>query len=203
MGQVSENVHVTPCEVAIITGTLGVGKTETSWSVIEMIMPAAMIDIDYLCAFAPKDPSDDLQKDHVYKAVILLLKHHQRLGFQRFVINGILETPADLALLYKHLQIVTNRLKAYRLVCRLDEVRRRIRNRNEPNWQDQVHRSMQLSDVLDAASKVADMGTEINTTGYTIQQAAARVIKEMQSCGFWLAVDSQKTMHAVPDILTF
>ena len=173
------------CEIAIINGTLGVGKTETSWEIMDLIQPAALIDIDYLYAFKPKDYANAAQQTHVYEAVDLLINHHQKLNIQRFIINGVFETPVDLSRLWTLLNHTTRKINAYRLICEQDVIQQRIKNRNEPHWQTHIGRSKQLANIQTASAKTGNIGENINTTILTLNEAAKMIIKDMQSCGFW------------------
>ncbi len=178
------------CEIAIINGTLGVGKTETSWEIMNMIQPAAVIDIDYLYAFKPKDYADKSQRQHVYEAVALLLNHHQKLSIHRFIINGVFGTPANLAHLRSAIASVTDNVKAYRLVCHPAEVNKRIQNRNAPGWQEHLERSAYMAAAQDANENRDEIGKQIDTTTRSIEETATAVIQDMQSCGFWTVYDN-------------
>lgn len=173
-------------EIAIINGTLGVGKTETSWAVMNRVQPAAVIDLDYLYAFKPKNYADVSQQAHVYQAAVFLIKHHSKMNINRFIINGVFETPAQLEHLLSYLTEVSEAVSAYRLVCQKDEVQRRIQGRNEPEVSEHLNRSIDLAQIQNNSALTGFIGKPVDTSNLSLEDAAKEIIGDMQRCGYWL-----------------
>ncbi|MCP5101397.1 MAG: hypothetical protein GY943_38110 [Chloroflexi bacterium] len=180
--------HQEQCEIAIINGTLGVGKTETSWAIMNAVQPAAVIDLDYLYAFKPKDYADKTQQAHVYEAAVILITHHRNLKIDRFIINGVFETPSDLIHLLHHLEAVTTSVSTYRLVCDPGEVQRRVRLRNEPNYRQHMQRTLDMMEVQNQSALAGFIGKPVDTTELSLDAAANLIMQDMQRCGYWLSV---------------
>jgi hypothetical protein len=79
--------------VILLNGPLGIGKTTLADALMESIDRCVMIDGDCLVAVNP-EPSNGLELLH--SAIILLIAHHRRFGYQHFVINHIWTAPEEI-----------------------------------------------------------------------------------------------------------
>ena len=150
--------------IIIINGPLGIGKTETSWHLIEKFNPGVLLDGDYIAAIHPFDYADETQLDYAYETFRVLVSHHVSHDIENFVLNWVFETPDQLTRLKQHLQSINTPILAYRLVCSSDEIERRIRKRGLPQSETEIRRARELIYVLDRSAATGDLGHVVDTT---------------------------------------
>jgi broad-specificity NMP kinase len=161
--------------IVIINGPLGVGKTETSWQLLYRFGRAVMLDMDHIAAFHPFDFYNQVHLDYAYATAGMLIEHHVRHGFSRFVLNWVIESAEQMARLRTALSVAGLPIRAFRLRCDPDEISRRVRARNRPELEWELNRSRQLVAILEEAAHAGDIGTPVDTTSLTPEQAAARI----------------------------
>ncbi len=88
--------------IVIINGPLGVGKTETSWQLIEHFDKAIMLDADYIVAAHPFEIYNAARVDYLYETLAHNVAWHVAHGYHNFVVNYVFEKPESLAKL-RHL----------------------------------------------------------------------------------------------------
>ena len=118
--------------IIVINGPLGIGKTETSWQLMQRFTRAVMLDGDYLAAIHPFDHYNPSHLDYAYEVFGMLVSFHRQKGIHDFVLNWVFESPASLQRLQAKLAPSEERLHFYRLVCTLKELEGRLRQRNLP-----------------------------------------------------------------------
>jgi adenylate kinase family enzyme len=69
--------------IIVLNGPLGIGKSTLAEALMESIDSCAMVSGDHLLAVNPA-PKNELEQLH--SAIELLIEHHRRSGYQRFVI---------------------------------------------------------------------------------------------------------------------
>ena len=116
--------------IIIINGPLGVGKTETSWQLIEHFDKAIMLDADYIVAAHPFEIYNDARIDYLYETLAHNVAWHVAHGYHNFVVNYVFEKPESLAKLRHLLSVYDDVTYAFRLTCAPDEIERRIRARS-------------------------------------------------------------------------
>lgn len=150
--------------IIIVNGPLGIGKTETSWHLLEKFNPGVLLDGDYIAAVHPFDYANETQLDYAYKTVGVLVAHHMSHDIAHFVLNWVFETPGQLTRLKRHLQALNRPILTYRLVCSIDEIERRIRKRGLPQAEAAVRRARELVRIIEQAATTGDLGYVVDTT---------------------------------------
>ena len=167
--------------IIVINGPLGIGKTETSWHLIEKFNPGVWLDGDYIAAIHPFDHYNDTQLDYAYDTFRVLVSHHVLHGIQNFVLNWVFEAPAQLTRLRHRLQELNTPILAYRLTCSMDEIERRIRKRGLPQVKAEVRRARELVGILDSAAVTGDLGHVVDTTTLTSMAVADIIWQHAQT----------------------
>jgi predicted kinase len=163
--------------IIIINGPLGIGKTETSWELLNMFDKAAMLDGDHLGAVQPFEIYDDKRIAYLYDTLRLVAGHHYTHGYQNLVINYVFETPESLAELRGLLADLDDEIYTFRLTCSEEEIARRIRQRsnNAENLEWELQRFRQLTEIQNANAQRGDLGFVIDTTRLSAREAARTI----------------------------
>ncbi len=166
--------------IIILNGPLGIGKTQTSWALVQHFPRAVMLDADYVAEFHPFDYYNDEHLAYAHATLRVLTAHHVSHGFQHFVINWIFETPFQLNRLKQLLADLELPIYAFRLICAPEEIERRVRRRNLPDLDYELRRSRELVGILDDAARTGDLGTPLDTTSLTAEQTAKAILQHIQ-----------------------
>ena len=169
--------------IVIINGTLGVGKTETAWKLLEHFERAIMLDGDYLGAVRPFEIYDEQRIEYLYQTLRQLVAFHVEHGYHDFVIDYVFEQPESLARLRHLLSDLDDVIYAFRLTCAEDEIERRIRARNQalgrgPASEDlrwELNRFRELTAIQNTQALRGDLGFVVDTTARSVEQVAASI----------------------------
>jgi GrpB-like predicted nucleotidyltransferase (UPF0157 family) len=160
--------------IVIINGPLGVGKTETSWKLIEQFDKAIMLDGDYVVAAHPFEIYNDARIDYLYQTIAHNVAWHVAHGYHNFVVNYVFEKPESLAKLRHLLSAYDDVTYAFRLTCAPEEIERRIRARStDPDglrWES--NRFRELMAIQAENAQRGDLGFVIDTTQLSIDEVA-------------------------------
>ncbi len=160
--------------IVIINGPLGVGKTETSWKLIEHFDRAIMLDGDYVVAARPSEIYSEARIDYLYRTIAHNVAWHVAHGYHNFVVNYVFEKPESLAKLRHLLSAYDDVTYAFRLTCAPDEIERRIRTRStDPDglrWES--NRFRELIAIQTANAQRGDLGFVIDTTNLSVEEVA-------------------------------
>jgi deoxyadenosine/deoxycytidine kinase len=168
--------------IIVVNGPLGIGKSETSWQLMYQLPQSVMLDMDYVaCAFHSFNYYHQDHIDYSYATLRLLVEHHVRQGFSHFIINGVFESAEQLNRMHAVLSDLSLPFYAFRLRCDLEEIISRIRKRNRPDLDREIHRCGELVSILEEAAQKGDMGTVIDTTALTPEQAANEILASLQT----------------------
>lgn len=160
--------------IIIINGPLGVGKTETSWKLIEHFDKAIMLDADYIVAAYPFEIYNAARIDFLYETLAHNVAWHVAHGYHNFVVNYVFEKPESLAKLRQLLSAYDDVTYAFRLACDADEFERRIRRRSaDPDrlkWES--NRFRELTAIQEKNAQRGDLGFVIETTDRSAKEVA-------------------------------
>ena len=163
--------------IIIINGPLGVGKTETSWKLIEHFDKAIMLDGDYIVAAHPFEIYNDARIEYLYETIAHNVAWHVAHGYHNFVVNYVFEQPESLAKLRHLLSAYDDVTYAFRLTCDVDEFERRIRTRStDPDrlrWES--NRFRELSAIQTENARRGDLGFVIETTDLAVADVAEAI----------------------------
>lgn len=162
--------------VIIVNGPLGIGKTATSWALLERFERAVMLDGDYIAALHPFRYDDGNHLDYAYRTLCHLVAFHVAHGYRNFIVNWVFERPEHLAALCAALATLAPPVVAVRLTCSLSELERRVRQRNNGDLGWELQRSQQLLAILEAAAADGDGGRAVDTTHLTIEQVGDEIM---------------------------
>jgi GrpB-like predicted nucleotidyltransferase (UPF0157 family)/predicted kinase len=164
--------------IIIINGPLGIGKTETTWKLLEHFERAVMLDGDHIGAVVPFEIYDPERIEYLYQTLRHLVAWHVEHGYRNFVLDYVFEEPESLARLRHLLSDLDDEIYAFRLVCAEAEMERRIRRRArllsidgvDLSWE--LQRFRQLTQIQDEAAQRGDLGFVVDTTHLSIQGVA-------------------------------
>lgn len=160
--------------IVIINGSLGVGKTETSWELMTRFDRAVMLDGDYIGAVHPFEIYDQDRVDYVYETLALLVNHHRCHGYENFVINYVFEQPFQLKKITSKLVGFDTDLHYFWLTCEEAEQATRIVERTvDCEWE--LKRYIELNKIMKEADLNGNIGSEIITTNKTVAEVADEI----------------------------
>jgi diadenosine tetraphosphate (Ap4A) HIT family hydrolase len=125
--------------IIALTGPTGVGKTDTSWALVEQAPPMVFLDCDWFAARIPFSWKLESDVESVYQALSVMLDFHTSRAAARFVIPLTLEMAASYARNGHYLERFGLPLFRFRLSCSADLLRERVlkRDRNplQRSWE--------------------------------------------------------------------
>jgi len=164
--------------IVIINGSLGVGKTATSWALAERFEKSVMLDGDYIGAIFPRDYSNSVWTNYLYETIHNLISFHYKNKIENFVINYVFETPKSLKLLLDKLAAVDKDIKVFHLFCKPKEQRQRIIKRNNSNLAWELERYIELNKILKSNSKIGELGFKIDSSNKTVAETIDEIWNE-------------------------
>jgi len=161
--------------VIIVNGSLGVGKTATSWALAKKFEKSAMLDGDYIGAIFPRDYSDNNWTEYLYETLAYLISFHKQNDIKNFVINYVFETPESLLGLVNRLTDLDNNIKAFYLNCNEKEQKERIIKRNNSQMTWELKRFLELNKILQASALKGDIGFSVDSSKKTVIEVAEEI----------------------------
>lgn len=161
----------------IINGSLGVGKTSTSWLLLEQFEKSVMLDMDYLAAVHPSSIFDKPSIEYTYKTTAHLIDFHKKNGYPNFIINYVFENNESLNSMIQKLEAIGEKVFTVRLVCEEKEQLKRILKRNNDSKDWELKRSLDLNKIQEKSSQEGFIGKKINTS----QKRLKEVVDEIMS----------------------
>lgn len=163
--------------IIIINGSVGVGKSSTSWELAARFSQAFMLDGDYIGAVHPFEIYDQERVDYLYKTFHHLIRFHQSHGYKNFVINYVFEQPFQLTLLTDLLKSLDDNIHAFWLTCdEATQIERVMKRKADHAWD--LKRFAELNKIMQASSEEGFIGQELNTTHLTISGVADKIWHE-------------------------
>ena len=139
--------------IITLTGPTGVGKTDTSWALLELASPMVFLDCDWFAARNPFSWKAERDVESVYQALSAMLSYHIGHGATRFVIPLTLEMSQSYAHNRSYLERFGLPIFHFRLACGVGHLRERVLKRDRiPEQQlrelDVVPAQVQISEAL-------------------------------------------------------
>lgn len=119
--------------IVLLNGPLGIGKSTLAEALVESMERSVMLDGDSLIA---ANPAPDNEIEYLHSTIALLVQHHRRFGYCRFVINHIWRSPAEIADL-RHRLAYDDDFRCFLLTLAADENLRRIERRGRARAVDE------------------------------------------------------------------
>ncbi|MFT5193694.1 MAG: gluconate kinase [Cellvibrionaceae bacterium] len=157
--------------IVILNGSVGVGKSSTSWELATRYDPSFMLDGDFLGAVHPFEIYDQARVDYLYETLNHLIQFHQSNDYANFVVNYVFEHPFQLALLTDRLKESDDDIHAFWLTCDEAVQTKRVKSR-KPDHQWDLKRFVELNRILRASSEEGFIGRKIDTTHLSIPEVA-------------------------------
>ena len=129
--------------ILLITGATGVGKTDTSWALVELAQPMVFLDCDWFAARLPFSWQSESDVESVYQALSVMLEHHTRRAAARFVIPLTPEMATSYSRNGHYLERFQLPLFRFRLSCSAELLRERVLKRDR----NPVQRSCELEAI--------------------------------------------------------
>ncbi len=162
--------------IIILNGSVGVGKTATSWELNTKFYKSVMLDGDYLGAVHPFEIYDQERTNHLYQTFEHLIKFHQANGYHHAIINYVFETPQELSRLVDKLLPIDSEVHSFWLTCLPDEQEKRIWNRNTDQIQWELNRFRELNQILENSALKGYIGTRMDTSGLSISEVVEQIL---------------------------
>lgn len=161
--------------VIILNGSLGVGKTSTSWALQRKFDKSIMLDGDYIGAVHPFDLHCKERLAYLFDTLANLVHFHQKNGYTNFVINYVFENESELQGLTEKLTLLDEEVHCFWLTCTPTIQQERIRKRNNRTVDYELVRCLVLNDILEKANEEGFIGQKIATQNYTISGASNQI----------------------------
>ncbi len=159
----------------VLNGPLGVGKSETGWRLMELLAPAAMVDIDHTIAVRPFDWRRAPDQSYAFASAALLARHHHEAGYRKIVVSWVFETFEQLERLRSDFDGI-GPMRVFRLTCSEEELQERIRRRGHPEFEREIMRGTELHALLESTAAREDLGIAVETTGRSVEQVAHLIL---------------------------
>ena len=166
--------------IIIINGSLGVGKTSVAETLQCKFDRSVHLDGDAIGDVHPFEIYDPARIIHLYEALALLVRFHQKHGYANFVINYVFESADSLQDLLKLLRPLEPSIHTYWLTCNGQEQAKRIqgRRREELDWE--LQRFVELQHIQAEAARQGFIGKEVDTSGLTTAQVADAIWEDIE-----------------------
>ena len=168
--------------IVVLTGPTGVGKTDTSWALLEMAAPMVFLDCDWFASRVPFSWKLESDVESVYQTLSLMVDYHTRRAADRFVITLTLEMAVSYAQHRKYLDRFGLRLFPFLLLCSADILRERVLKRDRTP----VQRSWELDVVpsqLQTCQALSSAFSRVDVSGMDEQAVARRILSSISSAG--------------------
>jgi hypothetical protein len=175
--------------IICITGPTGVGKTDTSWALLDLASPMVFLDCDWFASRVPFSWSSESDVESVYQGISAMLSFYVVRGLRRFVVPLTVEMARAFKRHRHHLDQSGLPIFQFQLVCHDDELRMRISQRDrEPG-----KRLAELAVVHDQVRHCAGLDSVFPAVDTTqlCDQAVAEVI--------WSAVGHSAFQPNIPN----
>ena len=165
--------------VIIINGSVGAGKSSTSWELQTKFDKSVMLDGDHIGAVHPFEIYDESRIEYLYETICLLVKFHMRHGYGHFVINYVFESGPALQRLVDMLNGIAGDIHCFWLTCSDEEQEKRIsaRSRDEKEWE--LKRFIELNEIQKKAGETGYIGTAVKTDGMNAKEVASYIWKQV------------------------
>lgn len=169
--------------IIVISGPLGVGKTQTSWALLELIEQCVMIDGDFVTALNPFTFRNPADLDYLYATTKQLIGWHYAHGFRHTIFNYVYETADSFQRRMAELAEADAPVHAFYLAVDPDEAERRVRTRaNYGALEWEVSRARELVGIQQAAGALDGVfGTVIDTSSLSIEDVAGTIMGQLWS----------------------
>ena len=161
--------------IIIINGSLGVGKSASSWALAEKFEKSVMLDADYIGAIFPRDYKNSDWTEYLYETIANLVEFHKKNNIENFVINYVFENSDTLKSLIEKLAIFDDNIKVFYLFCNQAEQEQRIIKRNNSQLAWELKRSIELNEILKRNSKQGDIGLKLDTSHKTVEELTQEI----------------------------
>lgn len=164
--------------IILLTGPTGVGKTDTSWSLLTKLNQIIFLDCDWFASRIPFSWENETDVESIFQAICLMIDYHKQRQENNFVITLTIQ----MAKFYKKYEYYFSKwqlpIHAFRLRCSNQELAKRIYRRSRIDWQKQEELNsisivQQVFDNLFGDSSIFKL---IETTDLTEDEAAAKIL---------------------------
>lgn len=162
--------------IIIINGSVGVGKSSTSWELAARFDRSFMLDGDFIGAVHPFEIYDQDRVEYLYKTLFHLIKFHQSNGYADFVINYVFEEPDQLLKLTDLLKTLDEHIHIFWLTCDEKVQAERVINRKIDHEWD-LERFVELNKIQQTSAEKGFIGREIDTTHLSIPKVADKILE--------------------------
>jgi hypothetical protein len=161
--------------IAIINGSVGVGKAPVSCSLQERFRKSAMLDGDHIEAVGPFRIYDESRIKYLYRTLVCLVSFHKKNGYDDFVVNYVFENSCHLNSLIELFKPLDNDIHNSWLICSDAEQKRRIRDRKTDQDEWELGRFKEPNRILETSAKHGYIGCHIDTTHSSIKGATGEI----------------------------
>lgn len=167
--------------IILLTGPTGVGKTDTSWALLQQINRIVFLDCDWFASRVPFNWKNESDIETVFQALSLMIDFHIKQGNDNFVIPLTLEMALYLNKYKNYFSNNNLAIHAFRLRCKEHELQRRIRERDRNHWQKQE----ELNGMLEAQTTFDNQFPDnkifklIDTTELSEREVALEIVSSI------------------------
>jgi broad-specificity NMP kinase len=167
-------------DLIVINGTMGVGKTATSWQLLDLLQPCAYLDGDWCWTMKPFVVSEENKAMVTGNIIHVLRSYLANSAFQHIIFTWVLHRQEMIDDLLAACSDLAFRAHVITLECAEPELRRRL--------EQDVRQGLRTPDVVDrslarTAAYAAIDSIKIDVTEADAETAAARIAELVRSRG--------------------
>ena len=144
--------------IILLTGPTGVGKTDTSWTIVGQSEHMVFLDCDWFASYTPFSWRQDANVEAVYAVLSLMLGFHIRRGARHFVVPLTIEMAFSFARHRHHLDRHGLPLVPFRLRCNETTLLQRISGRDRIGSQKRA----ELDGAIQVQRAFDELSSEFN-----------------------------------------
>lgn len=167
--------------IILLTGPTGVGKTDTSWALLQQSSRIVFLDCDWFASRVPFNWKNESDLETIFQALSLLIDFHLKQGNDNFVIPFTLEMAIHWNKYKHHLSNHNLAIFPFRLRCKEHELERRIRERDRNHWQKQeeLNGMLKAQTIFDTQFPDNKIFKLIDTTELSEREVALEILSSL------------------------
>ncbi len=185
--------------IVVLNGPPSVGKTQTAVILAQRFQRSVMVDLDNVGDIRPqvrgagiraveaglsRHSAPDLADDEAFGAARCLMEFHSGRGCRDFVVAGVIPWVSAMQALCRNLGEVSSPVLVYRLSCREEAVKKRIRLRSPSRpWSDfegELEAWREYDAIFRTEAISGDLGREIDTSELNLFQVVDLIWKTLE-----------------------
>jgi adenylate kinase family enzyme len=163
--------------IIILTGPTGVGKTDTSWALLQQFDQLIFLDADWFASRTPFSWEKEEDIESVFQTLSLMIGYHLNKANKNFIIP----IPLPMAKLFQKYKGTLSKwglpICAIRLSCSEQELERRIKERDRTSWkkQEELRVMLEHQNTFDSLFPDGELFNLVDSTFLSEHEVAIKI----------------------------